>query len=99
MTKIQANDTPDIAFIPQPGVVARHRQRVDATKPLDDVVDMSALKTSMVPGTLEAGTIDGKLYGLLVTANVKGLIFYPKKAWEEAGYPTEVGHPSTTSTR
>ena len=22
MTKIQANDTPDIAFIPQPGVVA-----------------------------------------------------------------------------
>ena len=26
MTKIQANDTPDIAFIPQPGVVERHRQ-------------------------------------------------------------------------
>ena len=26
MTKIQANDTPDIAFIPQPGVVTRHRQ-------------------------------------------------------------------------
>ena len=27
---------------------------------------------------------------MLVSANVKGLIFYPKKAWEEAGYPTEV---------
>ena len=27
---------------------------------------------------------------MLVSANVKGLVFYPKKAWEEAGYPTEV---------
>jgi alpha-glucoside transport system substrate-binding protein len=45
----------------------------------------------MIPGTLEAGTVDGKLYGLLVSANVKGLIFYPKKAWDAAGYPTEVG--------
>src|SRR6185503_9858255 len=40
--------------------------------------------------SLEAGTVDDSLYGLLVSANVKGLIFYPKKAWEEAGYPTEV---------
>ena len=44
----------------------------------------------MLPGTLEAGTVDDQLYGMLVSANVKGLIFYPKKAWEEAGYPTEV---------
>ena len=72
MTKIQANDTPDIAFIPQPGVVADIVSR-DAAQPLDDVVDMSALKSNMVPGTLDAGTVDGKLYGLLVSANVKGL--------------------------
>jgi len=89
MTKIQANDTPDIAFIPQPGVVADIVSR-DAAQPLDDVVDMSTLEESMVPGTLDAGTVDGKLYGMLTSANVKGLVFYPKKAWEAAGYPTEV---------
>jgi alpha-glucoside transport system substrate-binding protein len=89
MTKIQANDTPDIAFIPQPGVVADIVSR-DAAQPLDDVVDMDALSDSMVPGTLDAGTVDDQLYGLLTSANVKGLIFYPRKAWEEAGYPTEV---------
>jgi alpha-glucoside transport system substrate-binding protein len=89
MTKIQANDTPDIAFIPQPGVVKDIVSR-DAAQPLDDVVDMSALQDNMLAGTLEAGSVDGKLYGMLVSANVKGLIFYPKKAWEEAGYPTEV---------
>ena len=89
MTKIQANDTPDIAFIPQPGVVADIVSR-GAAQPLDDVVDMSALQDNMLAGTLDAGTVDGKLYGLLVSANVKGLIFYPKKAWDAAGYPTEV---------
>ena len=85
MQKIQANDTPDIAFIPQPGVVA---DIVKRGKPvaLDDVVDKSALESSMIPGTLDSGTVDGKLYGLLVSANVKSLVFYPKKAWAKAGY-------------
>ena len=89
MTKIQANDTPDIAFIPQPGVVKDIVSR-DAAQPLDDVVDMSALRRAWSRASLEAGTVDDQLYGMLVSANVKGLIFYPKKAWEKAGYPTEV---------
>jgi alpha-glucoside transport system substrate-binding protein len=85
ITKIQAGDTPDIALVPQPGVV-QQMNKLAAVKPLDDVVDMAALKSSMVPGSLDAGTVDGKLYGLLVSANVKGLVFYPKKAWDKAGY-------------
>ena len=44
---------------------------------------MDALEESMTPGTLEAGTVDGKLYGLLVSMNVKSLVFYNKKAWDE----------------
>lgn len=86
MTSIQANKSPDIAILPQPGVVADVVKRNKATA-LDDVVDMNALKSSMVPGTLEAGTINGKLYGLLVSMNVKSLVFYNKKAWAKAGYP------------
>jgi alpha-glucoside transport system substrate-binding protein len=85
MTKIQANDTPDIAFIPQPGVVADIVTRNKATA-LDDVVDLAGLKSSMIPGTLESGTVNGKLYGLLVSANAKSFVFYPKKAFEAAGY-------------
>ncbi len=85
MQKIQANDTPDIAFIPQPGVVGDIVKRNKAFA-LDDVVDMGALKSSMVPGTLESGTVKGKLYGLLVSMNVKSLVLYPKKAFDAAGY-------------
>lgn len=91
MQKIQANDTPDIAFIPQPGVVGDIVKRGKAF-PLDDVVDMTTLKDSMIPGTLEAGTVKDKLYGLLVSASNKSLVFYPKKAWAKAGYtpPTTI---------
>jgi alpha-glucoside transport system substrate-binding protein len=85
MQKIQANDTPDIAFIPQPGVVSDMVKR-GAAFPLDDVLDRGALKESMVPGGLDAGTVDGKLYGLLGSMNVKSLVFYNKKAWADAGY-------------
>jgi alpha-glucoside transport system substrate-binding protein len=89
MTKIAANDTPDIAFIPQPGVVKDIVSR-GAAQPLNDVVDMDALESTMVPGSLDAGTVDDQLYGMLTSANVKGLIFYNKPAWASAGYPTEV---------
>ena len=77
MTKLQANDLPDIAFIPQPGVVADVVDR-GAGDPLNDVVDMAALEESMVPGTLDSGMIEDELYGLLVSMNVKSLVFYPK---------------------
>jgi len=86
MTSIQANKAPDIALIPQPGVVQDIVKRNKAY-PLDDVVDMDSLKSSMTAGTLDAGTVNDKLYGLLVSMNVKSLVFYNKKAWATAGYP------------
>ena len=51
----------------------------------------------MTPGTLEAGTVDGKLYGLLTSMNVKSLVMYPKKAWAKAGYepPTTIDELNT----
>lgn len=85
MTKIQSGETPDIALIPQPGVV-KDMVAQGATVPLDDVVDVGALEASMVPGTLDAGTVDGQLQGLLVSMNIKSLVWVNKKAWEEAGY-------------
>lgn len=85
ITTVQAGEVPDIALIPQPGVV---RQLVDlgAAYPLDGVVDMATLQSTMIPGELEAGTFDGQLYGLLTSMNVKGLVWYPKAAWEAGGY-------------
>ncbi len=84
-TSIASGDTPDIALLPQPGVVASVVE-LGAAFPLDDVLDVPTLETDMVAGALDAGTVDGKLYALLTSANVKSLLFYPKKAFEAAGY-------------
>ena len=84
-TSIASGDTPDIALLPQPGVVASVVE-LGAAFPLDDVLDTDQLETDMVAGALDSGMVDDKLYGLLTSMNVKSLLFYPKKAFEEAGY-------------
>ncbi|WNZ10877.1 ABC transporter substrate-binding protein [Streptomyces sp. 11x1] len=83
--KVQANDAPDIALLPQPGIIKDLAAKGKVT-PLDDVLDMPALEKSMTSGTLDVAKADGKTYGLMVSMNVKGLVFYPKKAFEDAGY-------------
>lgn len=85
MQRIQAGDVPDIAMIPQPGVVKDVVARTD-TVDLGEVLDVGALEETMTPGTLEAGTVDGELRALLVSMNIKSLVFYNKKAWDQAGY-------------
>lgn len=86
LSKIQANDPPDIALLPQPGIIKDLASKHKITA-LDDVLDLNALKGSMTAGTLDvAKGDDGKTYGLMVSMNVKGLVFYPKKAFESAGY-------------
>ncbi len=96
ITKIQAGNAPDIAYIPQPGVVAQ-MESLGAVKPLNSVVDMSSLEQNMVPGMLQAGTINGQLYGLLGSANVKGLVWYNKPAWTAAGWQTPTSIPALMS--
>lgn len=96
ITKVQAGETPDIALIPQPGVI---QKLVDlgAVKPLDDILP-AGTADAMIPGELEAGTMsDGKIYGLLTSMNVKGLVWYPKAAWEANGYtvPTTLDELNT----
>jgi alpha-glucoside transport system substrate-binding protein len=85
LTRIQAGDEPDIAVIPQPGVIGQIVDRERAIELTDDIIPSDAIE-DMQPGTLEAGQFDGKQYGLMISMNVKSLVFYPKKAWEQAGY-------------
>ncbi|RVX43307.1 alpha-glucoside transport system substrate-binding protein [Nonomuraea polychroma] len=85
VTRVQGNNLPDIALFPQPGIM-KDLAAKGKLAPLDDILDMPTLKNSMTPGALEVGTQDGKLYGLMMSMNVKSLVFYPKQAFESAGY-------------
>ena len=84
-TRVQGRNLPDIAMFPQPGVMRGLAERNTLT-PLDSFLDMPTLKNSMTAGTLDAGTVNGNLYGLLVSMNVKSLVYYPKPAFSQAGY-------------
>ena len=82
---IQSGSAPDIAIVPQPGVV-KTIVETDSATALDDILDASVTDT-LLPGLQDAGKVDGKTYGLVVSMNVKSLVFYNKLAWEAAGYP------------
>ncbi|SDO84588.1 alpha-glucoside transport system substrate-binding protein [Klenkia soli] len=83
-TRVAGNDLPDIAIFPQPGImasIARDGQLTD----LGDVVDSADLD-AMVPGAVDAGQVDGTQYAFPMSINVKSIVFYPKPAWDAAGY-------------
>ena len=84
-TKVQANQLPDIAIFPQPGIM---RQIADKGKltDLSGVLDMNDLEKNMVDGALQAGQDDkGTQYAVLMSSNIKSIVYYPKQAAQAAG--------------
>ncbi len=83
-TRVQGNDAPDVALFPQPGIM-RDIAEQDLLADLSDVVDQSELDAH-VQGVLETGQLDGTQYAVPMSINVKSIVFYPKQAFEAAGY-------------
>jgi len=84
-TRVAGNNLPDIALFPQPGVlldIAKGGKMQD----LATLLNMDTLKSTLVPGELDAATTEGKVYGIPMSMNVKSLVWYPKKAFEAKGY-------------
>ena len=81
--KIESGQEPDIAMWPQPGGLKGY---ADLLVPLDQVIDVSIPKSTLVPGWDTLAVVDGELYGLPVSANQKSLVFYNPSAFEANGY-------------
>ena len=81
--KIEAGQEPDIALWPQPGGL---KGLVDNLVPLDDVYDVTKSTSTLVPGWDSLAQVDGKIYGLPVSANMKTLVFYNPSAFAANGY-------------
>jgi alpha-glucoside transport system substrate-binding protein len=89
-TRVDAGNTPDIVDFPQPGLMgnfAKAGKLVDLSTYLDEAYMQgqylqSWIDMSMVPGA------DGTpiMAGVWERVNVKSLVWYPKKAFDEAGY-------------
>ena len=84
-TRVRANNFPDIALFPQPGILKDFVKQGKMTD-LSTQLDVNKLQADYVPGTLDAGEVDGKFYGAPISYNLKSLVFYPKRAWAAKGY-------------
>jgi alpha-glucoside transport system substrate-binding protein len=83
-TRVQGNQLPDVAMFPQPGIM----KTIAATGKLTDLSGVldSDVASNMLEGAVKAGQDDsGTQYAMLVSANVKNGVYYPKKAAQAAG--------------
>ncbi len=83
--RVEGGDAPDIVAFPQPGLM-QGLAREGALVPLDDVIDRDLLAAGYADSWIELGTVDDTLVGVWYRASVKSLVWYPKQAFDEAGY-------------
>ncbi|MGN6089209.1 MAG: ABC transporter substrate-binding protein [Actinomycetales bacterium] len=84
-SRVAGNNLPDIAVFPQPGLL-KDIAKTGKLQDLNSVLDTAKLKSSIVPGFLDAATVGDKLYGVPLSMNVKSLVWYDKKNFQQAGY-------------
>jgi len=92
--RIQAKQPPDIAILPQPGLVAQYAAKGDL-KPLSGDVT-AAIDANYTPYWKDLGSVEGKTYGVLVKAAYKSIIWYRAKAFDDAGVTPPVDWASFT---
>ena len=84
--RIQSGSAPDIAYLPQPGLL--RRIVADFPDAIQPVGDQAAANVDQyyTESWKEYGTVDGTLYATPLGANVKSFVWYSPSMFEEAGY-------------
>jgi alpha-glucoside transport system substrate-binding protein len=80
----EAGDPYDILNFPQPGLMAdfaREGFLVDL-----GFIPRAELEAAYSPSWLDLGSVDGRVYGVWHGADVKSLVWYPKREFEARGY-------------
>ncbi len=86
-TKIQGGQPPDVAFLPQVGVLHQFAEK-GWLKPIGADAE-AQLKKNFTQGWQDLGAVDGKQVGAYVKAANKSLVWYNTAAFEAAGITEE----------
>jgi alpha-glucoside transport system substrate-binding protein len=81
-TAVQGGNPPDIAALPQPGLMSDFAKK-NALQPLDFA--KTDIEDNFGTSVIDLGTVDGTLYGFLFKAANKSLVWYNVKAYQDAG--------------
>jgi alpha-glucoside transport system substrate-binding protein len=82
-TKIEGNSPPDVAVLPQPGLL-RDLANQNVLKPIEDVAGQ-AVNQSFAAHWRELGSVNGQLYGVFYKGANKSLVWYNVAAFRNAG--------------
>ena len=87
--EVDGNNAPDIADFPQPGLLASFAKGGKVVD-LTDKLDQTALKANYTQSWLDMATMPGAagniMAGVWERVNGKSFVWYPKKAFDAAGY-------------
>ncbi|MGH2545483.1 MAG: ABC transporter substrate-binding protein [Actinomycetota bacterium] len=81
--RIEGGDPPDVAILPQPGLLRDFADQ-GVLQPLDDVVG-DEMSENFAPIWQELGSVDGTLYGLYFKAANKSTVWYNLNVFNETG--------------
>jgi len=84
-SRVAGNNVPDIAIFPQPGItldIAKTGKMID----LNTVLDTAEYNKEKMYLFDSASDKDGKVFAIPHSTSVKSLVWYPKQAFEAAGY-------------
>lgn len=87
VTRFEAGNPPDVAALPNPGQMAEFVAE-GGLVPLD-FLDLTNHPAAFV----DLGSIGGKVYGIFISADLKSLVWYNKRVFDEARFeiPTTLG--------
>ena len=83
-TRVEGGDPPDVAMVPQPGMKDRFAAAGDLIPLWDSIIER--IDENYAPVWKDLGSYEGTPYGVFHRVNGKSFIWYPKPAFEEAGY-------------
>lgn len=81
--RVDGGDSPDLAFVPQPGLLAT-LVKGGKVVPLTNL--QADVEANDIAGWVTYGSVDGKFYAPPFGANIKSLVWYSPAAFKEKGY-------------
>lgn len=85
LVRVKAGNAPDIAYLPQPGLLKTIVQDTGKIVPAPDATAKNVEK-NWEPSWKDYGTVDGVFYAAPLGANVKSYVWYSPSAFKDGGY-------------
>ena len=84
--QVEGGNPPDVAALPQPGLMKTFADRGVLVPLWQEIKEI--IGENYAPVWLDLGSYQGTPYGVFHRVNVKSLVWYPKKAWEDRLNPS-----------